>query len=1067
MKRYFLLWTFLSGLLFSYSQDGRIDSSFAGKGWTNLYFFNETSNSTYEYGIRTMVQSDSKYLVVIDLNGPMLARYYANGMLDKSFGVNGFTANVYGFNTVEAALQNDGKAVLAGFIFNGADYDLSLLRYNPDGSLDNTFGTDGLTAGIDFFGTSEYPSSVAIQNNGKIVVAGYAYNPGTGGNDMILARFNADGTLDSGFGTNGRVTTDIPDVLGSSYEEAHAVVIQGDKVLVAGIRQSPATYFYQYVTLVRYNSDGSLDAGDGGSDPGFGTGGISITGFGEVSANARAMAVQTDGKIVVAGYLDAYDYEINGPTSDFLLIRFTSAGNLDADFSGDGIDTADFGSTDAKAYNVVIQSDGKIVISGTIANAITGADFCVARYQPDGTLDSGFQTDGHATTDLGSSNEYPNTMTLQSDDKIILTGFADFSATGGNLDFAIVRYLPAGSLDNNFNGTGILLGYYAPGTSSQINAMATQSDGKVVVVGTSYNPATSAVEIAVALYNPDGTLDLNFGSGGIASTNFGPNNTNIMGVAVQNNGKIIVGAEYDSNPGDADFALARFTATGVPDSSFDTDGRVITNFGGEDKLTSIAVQTDGKIVAAGNIGNGDFTVVRYTASGALDPSFGTGGKITTDFFGENDNALTVAIQNDGKIVVAGDAYNPANGSDFALARYTATGKLDNTFGDRGKTTTDILGSNDNIYGLALQGDGKVVVAGTSFNFTAGNSDFALARYTAAGTPDLSFDSDGKVTTDLGAYDYIYYVTLQTDNKIIAGGFVNNLSTTTPTITRYTVGGALDTTFDNDGKLVSNLPNSFYTAVAWNNERVYAAGYIYDPYPNSGLLEAYKAASSPVVGPPVVSINDATIKEDVASTTVLATLTVSLDKPSTSAITINYATQDVTAAGKGKTPDYKSLRSSLTIPAGSTTGTINVTINNDNLPEEEETFNVNISLSRRMADLATIGDTTGVIVIQASDLGLTGVNAAQAKTRGPEETLTGKLLVKAVPNPSSGQFTLQLQSINNTPVTISITDASGKVIETKTGLFVGSIQLGAHYRPGVYYAQVVQGTEKVNIKLVKQ
>ena len=173
MKRYFLLWTFLSGLLFSYSQDGRIDSSFAGKGWTNLYFFNETSNSTYEYGIRTMVQSDSKYLVVIDLNGPMLARYYANGMLDKSFGVNGFTANVYGFNTVEAALQNDGKAVLAGFIFNGADYDLSLLRYNPDGSLDNTFGTDGLTAGIDFFGTSEYPSSVAIQNNGKIVVAGY------------------------------------------------------------------------------------------------------------------------------------------------------------------------------------------------------------------------------------------------------------------------------------------------------------------------------------------------------------------------------------------------------------------------------------------------------------------------------------------------------------------------------------------------------------------------------------------------------------------------------------------------------------------------------------------------------------------------------------------------------------------------------------------------------------------------------------------------------------------------------------------------------------------------------
>ncbi len=197
------------------------------------------------------------------------------------------------------------------------------------------------------------------------------------------------------------------------------------------------------------------------------------------------------------------------------------------------------------------------------------------------------------------------------------------------------------------------------------------------------------------------------------------------------------------------------------DNSFDGDGKQTTDFNGSDDIAnSLAIQTDGKIVVAGqaynpNTDNTDFALARYNSNGSLDNSFDGDGKLTGFYLAGNTRFTAIAIQTDGKIVVAGQAFNPNTGNyDFALARYNSNGSLDNSFDGDGKLTTDFIGSDDYAYSLAIQTDGKIVVAGQTYNPNTGNYDFALARYNSNGSLDNSFDGDGKLTTDFfGSDDY--------------------------------------------------------------------------------------------------------------------------------------------------------------------------------------------------------------------------------------------------------------------------------------------------------------------------
>ncbi|AUB34548.1 Ca2+-binding protein, RTX toxin-related [Nostoc flagelliforme CCNUN1] len=347
--------------------------------------------------------------------------------------------------------------------------------------------------------------------------------------------------------------------------------------------------------------------------------------------------------------------------------------------------------------------------------------------------------------------------------------------------------------DKSFDGDGKVttdLGFIAIDIGRSI---AVQNDGKIIVAGDSNG------DFALVRYNTNGSLDNSFNGNGKVTTNITstlalPLSTDIgYSVAVQSDGKIIV-----AGVSNGDFALVRYNTNGSLDNSFNGNGKVTTNITSTlalplstDSGYSVAVQSDGKIIVAG-VSNGDFALVRYDTNGSLDTTFSGDGKVTTNI-SLIDTARSVTLQSDGKIIVAG-----TDGTDFALVRYNSDGSLDTTFSGDGKVTTDLrLIAVDIGYSVTLQTDGKIIVAGTD------NTDFALVRYNSDGSLDTTFGGgDGKVTTDLGliAVDIGYSVTLQTDGKIIVAG-TNN---TDFALVRYNSDGSLDSTFNGSGKVTTDL-----------------------------------------------------------------------------------------------------------------------------------------------------------------------------------------------------------------------------------------------------------------------
>jgi uncharacterized delta-60 repeat protein len=243
-----------------------------------------------------------------------------------------------------------------------------------------------------------------------------------------------------------------------------------------------------------------------------------------------------------------------------------------------------------------------------------------------------------------------------------------------------------------------------------------------------FKPVHALVALAITLaptliysQTQSGTLDASFGTGGTVTTDFAGSGDGAAAIAVQPDGKLVAAGGATIN-GQIDFALARYNSNGTLDTSFGTGGRVTTDFGGRyERATSVAVQWDGKIVVAGgaviNVYN-DFALARYHSDGTLDTNFGTGGKVITNFGEVSAQAYSVAVLPDGKIVVAGEA-NIDGGDDFALVRYTSNGTLDDNFGTGGKVTTD-FGLRDqgfsyaNAYSVAVQPADRIVVAGEAF-----------------------------------------------------------------------------------------------------------------------------------------------------------------------------------------------------------------------------------------------------------------------------------------------------------------------------------------------------------------
>ncbi len=435
----------------------------------------------------------------------------------------------------------------------------------------------------------------------------------------------------------------------------------------------------------------TTSARPGDLDPTFGSGGIVVTGVPGLYY-ATAIAVQSDGKIVAVGEVDSVS------AGDFAVVRYNTNGSLDTSFGFSGAVFTSIRSSYDGASSVAIQADGKIVVAGYSYDDIPGnSSFAVVRYNANGSLDTSFNGTGIVRTSVGGhSRSSAHSVAIQTDDKLIAAGG---SWNGSNYDFALVRYNTNGSLDTSFGGTGKVI--IPVGNSyDSANSVAIQADGRIVAAGVSYDDNPGNSSFAVVRYNINGSLDTSFNGTGIVTTAF-----------------------------TGEFA------------------------GGYDRANSVAIQTDGNIVAAGvstNYPNPnptfEFALVRYNSDGSLDTSF-SGGIVIMPVGNSSDLANSVAIQPDGKIVAAGKSWINTD-YEFALVRLNSNGSLDTTFNGTGKVVTVTPGNSAG--SVAIQADGKIVAAGGQDDWNFG---FMLVRYQGGSNANIRahFDYDGDGRTDASVF----------------------------------------------------------------------------------------------------------------------------------------------------------------------------------------------------------------------------------------------------------------------------------------------------------------------------
>ena len=728
---------------------------------------------------------------------------------DQGFG-NPIGTNEYVYTS---SLQPDGKIIIGGnFTFYNGTFRRFIARMNADGSLDTTFNP-----GI---GANGVISIIKLQTDGKILIGGsfttFNYITRNG-----IARLNADGSLDSSFN---------PGSGGNNYNTIYSINIQPDgKSIVAG-----AFTTFNSISknrIVRLNSDGSVD---GSFNIGSGADNFIYT-----------SNLLPDGKIIIGGGFFSY----NG-TSRNGIARLNADGSLDASFNpGTGANNAIFKSE--------IQTDNKIIITGSFTAFNGTSRIQIARLNADGSLDAGFNP-GTGT------NNYVYEISIQPDNKIIISGW--FTSYNGTIRNGVARLNANGSLDGSFNpGTGanasirthislpngkIFIGgeyiYYgtivyriarlntngsidpefntATGSDNYINAICIQPDGKIIIGGgfTFYNHITRN---RIARLNPDGSLDASFNPGTGADAP-------IYSINLQSDGKIIIGGMFSNYNGTSINRLARLNTDGSLDVSFNTG----SGANGGSIYTSI-IQPDGKIIIGGWFthynGVSRNRIARVNANGSLDASFNPGSG--TDNINSSSYIWAISLQSDDKIIIGG-TFSVYNGTSInGIARLNTNGSIDGTFNPG-------MGANNPVFSTAIQSDGKIIIGGifTSYN---GLIRYRIARLNADGSLDPSF------YPNTGPNDAINCINIQPNGKIIIGGSFTSINGIIRNrIARLNADGTLDVTF-NPG---TGANNTVYTNSIQSDGKIIIGG-SFTSYNGTGRNRVARVLGDPCTEP-VITLN---------------------------------------------------------------------------------------------------------------------------------------------------------------------------------------------------------------------
>jgi uncharacterized delta-60 repeat protein len=664
------------------------------------------------------VQPDGKILVggefrfVNGVQRNFLARLNADGTLDTNFNVGGSgPAN----SVLDIVVLGDGKILIAGSFasYNGAVIN-KIVRLNSNGTLDTTFNSGGAGA----TGTGRI-TSIVVQTDGKIVAAGESI---TGYNGIIsngIFRMNADGTFDSSF-VSGFATSPF-NIQQIASQTDGKIVIAGSFTLYGGVTKNG---------VIRVNSNGTVDTG-------FNSAGVGVATNFEVAG----LAIQTDGKILIGGNFPRYN-----TISRNRIARLNIDGTLDTTFNPPLFESS--------VESIAVQTDGKIIAVGTFdVFSIGDETIPIIKLNINGSLDS---------TPLIITDNIGYHAVLQPDNKILLTGFFNDFPLGTSS--GILRLNSNGSIDSAFNTS--LTGF------GVINSIVQQSDGKTIVGGR-FRKVNGGFSNNIARFNADGTFDNTFVINRGPLFNKFSNSDFVNSLAIQPDGKILVGGFFASFDHSPQKALVRLNPNGSIDSAFGLSGDIDTDF---NNIEDIVVLPDGNIIITGIMYDSlvqPKMILRLNSDGSIDSAFNLGG------LSANSSVLRVIRQPDGKYIICG-FFTTYNGiTRPRIARLNVDGTLDTTFNPG-------TGANAVIYDIALQPDGKIIIGG-NFTLYNGTSVNRIARLNSDGTLDSSFN------VGTGANNTVNSLALQSNGKIIFGGSFGSINGVTRNLlARLNTNGTLDT-----------------------------------------------------------------------------------------------------------------------------------------------------------------------------------------------------------------------------------------------------------------------------------
>ncbi len=650
----------------------------------------------------------------------------------------------------------------------------SWCAYGAPGEFDHAFGVDGKARfGVGF--GNDNASALALQNDGKIIIAGESGFA----SEFAVVRLNPDGTLDSGFGSGGRVLVPIG-ISGA----ARAVALDANgRIVVAGSVPIPNTAGNSAFAAIRLNGDGTLDSS-------FGVGGKLMIPV-KHSAAASAVAIDSSGNIILAGYATSHDIATYG--TSFALVRLTPSGLLDTTFADGGIFTT---SPRGEIRAITIDSLGRILATGSYWTDAGNQDYAVFRLLGNGTLDSAF---GMRVFALSPHDDIPNSIALDASGRIVIAGSS--LVPGGGYStigvFSAIRLNGDGSLDSTFGTDGAALVQLGLTTGATGGALAVDSTGKILIAGT-YGSG-----LAVIRLNSTGTLDGAFGSGGVKMIS--ESNGGFFAAALRLDAaeRIVLTGSTGSAATSSEFAVTRLASSGALDGTFGTAGTVLIDIGhAPADVQAIARQPDGKLVVAGNCecgGTTEMVVARRNADGSPDLSFGSGGRLRISPGTGTSRAYGVAVDSSARLIIAGMSLSELGFSNFTVVRLNPSGSLDSSFGVGGKVSIPVGNNNNSGYALVLDSSGRILVAGSSLDINTAQVSFAVIRLNSNGSLDGTFGTGGKAVVPLpvGTFNSeANAIAVDAQGRIVLAGMGDGLR-----VARLLPNGSLDAAFGSGGSAV--------------------------------------------------------------------------------------------------------------------------------------------------------------------------------------------------------------------------------------------------------------------------